>query len=236
MKKSIIATGAASLALAAMPVVGVFAADAGSASVVDNVTVVINESCTFQAKTDETTSTVVDPQNGVITRNFRKEATLGSTVYLGDDAEGGSGSYPTGDPAIVIEGVCNSDGTSSDPAKTGTWTISALGSNGAKMVKTGSEPTDSGNIPTGLAESGTASAWAMKIAGSTTSTGAGSATYGDWSEIPSASATPVHTGTAKGQKITFKPQYRVYVGTEQASGTYTGTVIYTIASTWTAQP
>jgi hypothetical protein len=96
------------------------------------------------------------------------------------------------------------------------------------MVKENSTAADTDNIPTGLAESGTASAWAMKIAGS--------ATYGDWSEIPSASATPVHTGTANGQKITFKPQYRVYVGTEQASGTYTGTVTYTIASTWTAQP
>ena len=63
----------------------------------------------------------------------------------------------------------------------------------------------------------------------------GSETYGNWSAIPSESATPVHTGTATGEAFTFKPQYQVYVGTEQASGTYTGTVTYTIASTWNAQ-
>ena len=207
MKKSIIATGAASLALAAMPVVGVFADPvAGNVSVVDNVTVVIDESCTFQAKTTGTPGTAVPPTNNVITRNFRKEATLGSTVYLGDDAQGGSGS--TDSPAVVIEGVCNSDGSSASPAETGTWTISALGSNGAKMVKDNS--TD--NIPTGTATSGTASAWAMKIVGSET--------YGNWSAIPSESATPVHTGTATGEAFTFKPQYQVYVGTEQASGTF----------------
>ena len=44
MKKSIVA-GAASLVLAAMPVVGVFATD--PAAVVDTLTVTVNESCTF---------------------------------------------------------------------------------------------------------------------------------------------------------------------------------------------
>lgn len=220
MKKSIIATGAASLALAAMPVVGVFAEpDAGSPSVVDNVTVVINESCTFQAKSG--TDTVVNPTDGSITRNFSKNATLGSTVYLGDEAQGGSGAQGT---AVTIEGVCNSDGGST---KTGTWTISALGSNSAKMIKTGGTGAgDPDNIPTGTATSGTDSAWAMKIVSSTTGG------FGSWKEVPSASATPVHSGTADGESFSFKPQYQVYVGTEQASGTYTGTVTYTIASTW----
>ena len=47
MKKSLIATGAASLALAAMPVVGVFAAT--PAQVQDTVKVIIDPSCTFEA-------------------------------------------------------------------------------------------------------------------------------------------------------------------------------------------
>lgn len=48
MKKTLIA-GAASFALAAMPVIGVFAAD--PAPVVDTLTVTVNESCTFELKT-----------------------------------------------------------------------------------------------------------------------------------------------------------------------------------------
>ena len=50
MKKSIIA-GAASLALAAMPVVGVFADNPNP--VVDTLTVTVNESCTFEHKSGD---------------------------------------------------------------------------------------------------------------------------------------------------------------------------------------
>ena len=45
MKKKLIAAGAASLAVAAMPIVGVFAA--APVEVVDNLTLNVNESCTF---------------------------------------------------------------------------------------------------------------------------------------------------------------------------------------------
>lgn len=48
MKKTLIA-GAASFALAAMPVIGVFATD--PADVVDTLTVTVNESCTFARQT-----------------------------------------------------------------------------------------------------------------------------------------------------------------------------------------
>ena len=51
MKKSIVA-GAASLVLAAMPVVGVFAAD--PAAVEDTLTVTVNEACTFEHNTGST--------------------------------------------------------------------------------------------------------------------------------------------------------------------------------------
>ena len=46
MKKSLIATGAAQLALAAMPVVGVFAEAVESNTVTDHITVNIPASCT----------------------------------------------------------------------------------------------------------------------------------------------------------------------------------------------
>ena len=225
MKKSIIATSAASLALAAMPVVGVFAEgpDAGSPSIVDNVTVVIAESCTFQAKANGSAVTPSGTAPGSVTRNFRKDATLGATVELGGDPTQSTSGSQDANP-ITIEGVCNSGETGS--AKQGTWTISALGANSAKMVKTGSGVDDEDNILTGTATSGTDSAWAMKINQN------GTGGYASYKEVPATTATPVATGQANGESFTFQPQYRVYVGTEQASGTYTGTVTYTIASTW----
>ena len=221
MKKLAIAS--ASLALAAMPVVGVFAADEGSPSIVDNVTVVINESCTFQATANDA---AVNPSGNpaAVNRNFRKSATLGALVTLGGDpAQSTSGS--TDQNPITIEGVCNSDGSSTTPAKTGTWTISAIGADGAQMVKVGSNAEDGDNIPAGTATSGTDSAWAMKIDLPT------GTTYSSYKAVP-ATATAVATGTANGSTFTFQPSYQVYVGTEQASGTYTGKVTYTIASVW----
>ena len=219
MKKLAIAS--ASLALAAMPVVGVFAADEGSPSIVDNVTVVINESCTFQATANDA---AVNPSGNpaAVNRNFRKSATLGALVTLGGDpAQSTSGS--TDQNPITIEGVCNSGAQGS--TKTGTWTISALGADQAKMVKEGSTAADEDNIPAGTATSGTDSAWAMKIDLPT------GTTYSSYKAVP-ATATAVATGTANGSTFTFQPSYQVYVGTEQASGTYTGKVTYTIASVW----
>ena len=220
MKKLAIAS--ASMALAAMPVVGVFAADAGSPSIVDEVKVVINESCTFQATAN---NQPVAPSGtpAAVNRHFSKDATLGSLVTLGGDpTQSASGSTDTN--PIVIQGVCNSGESGS--TKTGTWTISALAGNNGEMVKTG-DTGSTDNIPTNLKTSGTESGWSMKI----DSTG-GSNGYNTYKAVPFESATEVATGTANGQSFSFQPSYRVYVGTEQASGTYTGTVTYTIASTW----
>lgn len=217
MKKSIIATGAASLALAAMPMAGVFAdPDPGSASVEDHVTVVIAEACSFQATAN---NAALAPTSGVITRHFSQNATLGSTVYMGDSANTGS----TDTNPITIEGVCNAgDGT----AQGGTYVISAVGSNGAKMVKSGSNASDPDNIETGLATSGEDSAWAMMITSANASNG-----YNSYAVVPT-SATEVAAGNANSGSFAFTPKYRVYVGTEQASGTYEGIVTYTIASDW----
>ncbi len=219
MKKLAIAS--ASMALAAMPVVGVFAVD-GPVSVTDNVTVVIGESCTFQATAN---GSAVNPSTGAnptITRNFQKPATLGQKVILGDSTEA-DGSGAQGDE-ITIQGVCNSGGSSS--GKSGTWTISAVGLNQAKMVKSNSDANDPSNINPGTATSGTASAWAMKIAES-----GAAGTFANFTAVP-ATSTTVANGNANGSTFSFKPVYQVYVGTQQASGTYTGTVTYTIASTW----
>ena len=52
MKKSLIATGAASLALAAMPMAGVFAADT---EVTDTIQITVNSACTIGLDTKDTT-------------------------------------------------------------------------------------------------------------------------------------------------------------------------------------
>ncbi len=218
MKKSIIATGAASLALAAMPVVGVFAADPGSASVEDHITVTIAKACTFQATVNIDNNNVAYPAtNNVIGRHFTQPATLGATVYMGGSANTGS----TDTNPITIEGVCNAgDGT----ADGGTYAISAIGSNNAEMVKSGGVAGDEDNIPTGLATSGEDSAWAMMIESTNATT-----PYNNYAVVPK-NSTPVAGGNAAGASFAFTPKYRVYVGTEQASGTYEGIVTYTIAS------
>ena len=220
MKKLAIAS--ASMALAAMPMVGVFAVD-GPVSVTDNVTVVIGESCTFQATANGSTVNPSSGANPTITRNFSKDATLGALVYLAGDPTGDTGS--TDANPIVIQGVCNS-GQSGGSGKSGSWTISALGANEAKMVK-GGNASDTDNIPTNLNTSGTASGWSMMIESAGANTD-----FSTYHAVPSGTAAPVANGTANGTAFSFQPKYRVYVGTAQASGTYTGTVVYTIASTW----
>ena len=67
MKKSIVA-GAASLVLAAMPVVGVFADD--PAAVVDTLTVTVNESCTFEHDGSASGAFTHEMTAGALNANF----------------------------------------------------------------------------------------------------------------------------------------------------------------------
>lgn len=216
MKKSLIATGAASLALAAMPVVGVFAT---TPNVVDTVQVTIDKACTFQA-TQNSQPYAPDSTTGNILRTFAKnDVELGQVVELGEGATGGSGGAQN---PITIEGVCN---TGTTEQADGTWSITAVGDNNATMVGPTGSTAITSTAATKELSSGTTSGWGMKI----TSTGAASG-YTTWNVVPS-SATEVAGGNANGTSFSFNPQYRVYVGTEQETGTYTGTVTYTISHT-----
>lgn len=215
MKKSLIATGAASLALAAMPVVGVFAT---TPQVVDTVQVTIDKACTFQA-TQNNQPYAPDETTGNILRTFAKDAELGQVVELGEGATGGSGGATN---PITIEGVCN---TGTTEQSDGTWSITAVGDNNATMVGPAGSTAITSTSATKELSSGKISGWGMKI------TSAGAATgYDSWNVVPS-SATPIAGGNATGASFSFNPQYRVYVGTEQETGTYTGTVTYTISHT-----
>ena len=68
MKKALIA-GAASVALAAMPVVGVFAADTDITEVTDTLTVTINPTCSFNAQQGGTAPNATNTYSKVMTAN-----------------------------------------------------------------------------------------------------------------------------------------------------------------------
>ena len=221
MKKSLIATGAASLALAAMPVVGVFATQ-DPAQVVDTVRVIIDESCTFEATQNGQTVTPTAGTPPTISRAFEKHATLGEVVFLA--GTGNEGVNPASN-AITVAATCNYD-TSSTTSQAGTWSIKAASS----VTMAGATAGNSIPNATTNAEltSGATSAWSMKISAPTTGVQNG---YGSYHAMPSAEGVVVVTGnTSTSTDVTFTPEYRVYVGTDQAADTYTGTVTYTIAS------
>lgn len=221
MKKSIIATGAASLALAAMPVVGVFAVDTSTSTVTDKIVVTVPSSCAITTNNTATTPNGVG--DGTHTDNTysvsMKNGQLKSDI--GGDATA------TSDPIGKINIVCN-DTTGSGP----TWTLTARGGDfsgneGAFVASTqlvggtGTTPID-----TNLNVSGATSGWAMKVTGGTGVTIQGG--YSSFKAVPDSSTTLASGSGAVENAITTT--YQVYVGTSQQTGTYTGHVTYTLTS------
>lgn len=102
----------------------------------------------------------------------------------------------------------------------------------------------SGNIATGTGNSGTASAWAMSLSIPSDTTYTPTITNGyryastQWAAIPSTSTVVATysgvTPQTAGMKVTTN--YRVYVGTSQAAGTYTGKVKYTVLNAGASAP
>lgn len=225
MKKSLIAAAGTTLAVAALPAVGVFA----SGSFTDTVQVNVSKSCIFKAEwTDGSTSgSTSDLTNG---RTFSKnDVAPGTLLHFGgsnsDGAEGGSSTSPT------IKMECNDGNGQASGQGSGTWTVTAVGGNeGANINKMTPAVTTNTPIATGTLESGATSNWAFKIVASG---GTVSGNYGGWSEVPS-TATTVLTGVANASAadITFSPEYQVYVGTAEVSDTFTGKVVYSLSSTF----
>ena len=143
MKKSIIATGAASLALAAMPVVGVFAD-----SVTDTVQVTINSSCTVEATSGGSGGSTSG-------RTYSKTLANGATQTW--YATPGSGQ--DGGGAMTIN--CNNASG---------WSMTAIGSSdtthGATITQM--NPDADGKTPISTGTSGSASYWAFQVAGNST--------------------------------------------------------------------
>ncbi len=186
MKK--LAIAGASLALAAMPVVGVFAATDGS--FIDNINVNVAGGCTM-GQNNSGSTTAVD-------RTFEASIVNGTSEVL-SGTEGGAAA-----PSLIVQ--CNTTSASS-------FNITAKATNGGAL-KSGSETIPSGNV-----FSGDNSAFAYSLDGS------------NWLPVPTETAGKVvKSGSASSSTpATFNPSYKVYVSLGQASGTYTGSVTYTLA-------
>lgn len=156
MKKSLIAAGAASVAMAAMPVVGVFAVPSDQATVTDTVTLTVSPTCKMQAEgatktVDLGTSTVAHEyaaQNGsemTITCNAQAGWTLTAQVNS-LTANGTTQTIPFGPYATGGESVWSAqvvlDGNDTTNATLGTgWDDFAA----AKTFSGGSSTVVSGN-------------------------------------------------------------------------------------------
>ena len=205
MKK--LAIAGASLALAAMPVAGVFAATAGSFT--DNLTVTIEGGCSIQEKTGTGGSAAGTHSD----RTFSANIVAGSAeIMTGVEATTPEG---TNTPATPMEIVCNTTDTST------TWTLTGTASNGGALVKgEAATATDADKIKSGTAETGDVSTFSYRLSDA-----------GSWLAVPTTANATITTGaaTSDGAPVAFNPSYRVYVAPTQASGTYTGSITYTVA-------
>ena len=205
MKKSIIAAGAASVALAALPMAGVFAASTKTV-VNDNISVSVPGSCTIEGAT-----------TGNYTNNDRtfdtKAITAGTYDFINDNAEG--------------TGVSGQAFTVHCTTSTGNWSVGITTSDGALKADTPAN----GSIAAGDATSGNTSAWAIK-SNAVAATG-GSLTTDNYATYTAYDATDksvfLSAAAKAGAGATFNPSYRVYVAPDQAADTYRGTITYTIS-------
>lgn len=197
MKK--IAIAGASVAFAAMPIVGVFAAD-GTLSQTDTVVVTVDSNCSLA-----TSGTDVTPD---------------ASTYTAPIA---NGAYNTSIAGSTFTVTCNDTGgwkLNAVGAGTATGDVTKMDA---------STNTDSDDIATGTTLDGSVSNWAFKIAKGgddaaniTITTG-----YTDFSAIPSG-ATKIAQGTSTAGKSTITATYGVGISSTQSAGTYTGKVTYTL--------
>ena len=209
MKKKLIAAGAASLAAAAMPVVGVFAAPS-SIEFTDNLSVSVDAGCTLENG---------GTSDGVfVDRSFSKNIAVGNYGVLES-----AGTEANDNATMTIK--CNTT--------SGTVTVTYKVNGGESTALAGPA---SASIPASAVVTGPTSGWAIKSNATSASTdpfaGEGaSASVAGYYVAPSAATGTFLTSTASAQGTSFNPSYRVYVAQGQAVGTYTGTVTYTLGYT-----
>jgi hypothetical protein len=196
MKKSIIAASAASLAVAALPIAGVFAATSNSFT--DTLTVGVAGGCTLENSEQSAAGDYTKSD-----RSFTKDIAAGTVGYLNAD---NSGAAATDKGTVTVS--CNTQDSSK------TWQVEldvtdlAAGSN---------------SITGGAQTSGATSGWAIKSnAEGTTAANPFGAAY------TAAADTAIFLSATANNTVTFNPSYQVYVGPNQAPGTYTGTAVYEV--------
>ena len=204
MKKIKIAgAGVAALGFAAMPVLGVFAA---TSTVTDTVTVTLADACALTST--QTSGPVGD---GTHTDNTY-------TLNLQNGQSGTVGSSTTGQSGSALNIICNNNNS--------TWTFTAVGGDGTTASTAMTASGIGGSIATGLATSGDASSWAMKVTGNGVTISGG---YDTAFKVVPGTAVRLATGTG-GANAAFNMEYQVYIGNNQVSDTYTGKVTYTLTS------
>ena len=222
MKKSMIAAGAASVALAAMPIVSTFATNVRN--ITDTVQLELGLSCSMAVAptTGQTGITITtDPASPTT------EADITGVTYAGTLAAGN---------AMEITGTamgiaCND---------TGGWKINAVGvgtSTSGTVTSMAASTSDSDDVATGVtALDGTVSEWAFRIAASSSTyatikpNGVTGQTYADDSVIPATSTEIVGFADpiASDAPVTITPTYHVSFAPTQPAATYTGKINYTL--------
>ena len=197
MKKSIIAASAASLAVAALPIAGVFAATSNSFQ--DTIRVGVAGGCTLENSEQSEAGDYTKSD-----REFTKDIAAGTVGYLNADDTGAA----TAEKGTVTVS-CNTD------ASTSTWQI--------KLDVTNlSNGTAAQDITGGAQTSGETSGWAIK------SNATGTTASNPFASYTAAANTTIFLSATANNEVTFNPSYQVYVGPNQAPGTYTGTAVYTV--------
>lgn len=213
MKKSIIATGAASVALAAMPIVGVFAVD--DVSITDSLQITVASSCTF--KVDST------PSDGVNAKD-----TLYSAASVAGGSEAVFTTHGVNGNTHDFEFTCNdTDGfavtaTPTDMISWNTDTSAAGGGDGEISFTEYSVYSANTGISGGTERDGK---WTAHI---TSTEESGVITLADPTTAGSAT-TIVTKNEALGQAV-FTATYNVYAGTSTPADTYRGTITYALAA------
>ena len=207
MKK--LAIAGASLALAAMPVVGVFAANTTYTSIADKIQLTINKTCQMEA-------------SDALSVQIETGSIKGTAVTLGGSpaVAGTQFTEVNGTPMTI---TCN--------AQAG-WTLSA---DPTALSASGTDQTiPFGAYPASITAHSTPSVWSAKITlgGNDTANAviaSGWDTYGG-----SGSGTILSAGGESGAKkavsgLTVTPSYKGYAAESQAAGSYSGTITYTFA-------
>ena len=225
MKKSIIATGAASLALAAMPIVGVFAT---GNTLTDHIEVTVPAACSItNGNTDE------DAAQSNVNNYYKAEIKNGQyKVITAADSDPAHHTSPqVADNTVEVS--CNS--TSGDASTS--WRLTAIGDgetgHKAELYNATGTATDNKNVIASAATPVTAaggdtSDWSFKVSQTgNAATAASGFGFDTFYQIPSAEK-DLATGNGSTAVGAFTMTYGVYVSGTQEAGTYTGAVKYTL--------